>query len=31
MNYPPEVIPSTVEKDRIVIDEKAVLDWKPRV
>jgi uncharacterized membrane protein len=31
MNYPPEVIPSTVEKDRIVIDEKVVLEWKPRV
>jgi hypothetical protein len=31
MNYPPEVIPSTVEKDRILIEEKLVLDWKPRV
>lgn len=31
MNYPPEVIASTVEKDRILIDEKVVLDWKPRV
>src|SRR4030042_6545341 len=31
MNYPPEVIPNTVEKDSIVIDEKVVLDWKPRV
>ncbi len=31
MNYPPEVIPNTVEKDRILIDEKVVLDWKPRV
>lgn len=31
VNYPPEVIPSTVEKDRILIEEKAVLDWKPRV
>jgi len=31
MNYPPEIIPSVVEKDRIWIDEKVVLDWKPRV
>jgi uncharacterized membrane protein len=31
MNYPPEVIPNTVEKDSIMIDEKVVLDWKPRV
>ena len=31
LNYPPEVIPSTVDKDRILIDEKVVLDWKPRV
>jgi uncharacterized membrane protein len=31
MNYPPEVIPNTIEKDRILIDEKVVLDWKPRV
>jgi uncharacterized membrane protein len=30
VNYPPQVISSTVEKDRIVIEEKAVLDWKPR-
>jgi len=30
MNYPPEVIPSTIEKDRILIEEKVVLDWKPR-
>lgn len=30
MNYPPEVIPSTVEKDRVLIDEKVVLGWKPR-
>jgi uncharacterized membrane protein len=30
MNYPPEVIPSSVEKDRILIEEKVVLDWKPR-
>ena len=31
MNYPPEVIPNTVENDRILIDEKVVLGWKPRV
>jgi uncharacterized membrane protein len=31
LNYPPEVIPSTVEKDRIQIDEKIVTQWKPRV
>jgi len=31
MNYPPEVIPNTVEKDSIVIDEKVVMNWKPRV
>jgi hypothetical protein len=31
VNYPPEVIPSTIEKDRILIEEKVVLDWKPRV
>ena len=30
MNYPPEVIPSTVEKDRVLIEEKVVLGWKPR-
>ena len=30
MNYPPEVIPSTVEKDRVLIEEKVVLIWKPR-
>jgi uncharacterized Zn ribbon protein len=31
MNYPPEVIPNTVENDRIVIEEKVVVGWKPRV
>jgi uncharacterized protein len=31
MNYPPEVIPNTVENDHILIDEKIVLGWKPRV
>lgn len=30
MEYPPEIIPSTVEGDSIVIEEKAVLEWKPR-
>lgn len=30
MDYPPEIIPSTVEGDSIVIEEKAVLEWKPR-
>ncbi|HUL22846.1 MAG TPA: DUF2318 domain-containing protein [Thermodesulfobacteriota bacterium] len=30
MNYPPEVIPSTVEKDSILIEEKVVVGWKPR-
>ena len=31
LNYPPDVIPSTIEKDRIQIDEKVVTKWKPRV
>jgi uncharacterized membrane protein len=31
LNYPPDVIPNTIEKDRIQIDEKIVLGWKPRV
>jgi uncharacterized protein len=31
IDYPPEVIPSTVEKGRVVIDEKVVVNWKPRV
>ena len=31
LNYPPDVIPSTIEKDRIQIDEKSVTQWKPRV
>ena len=30
MNYPPEVIPSTIEKDRVLIEESVVLGWKPR-
>ena len=31
LNYPPDILPSTIEKNRIVIDEKAVTQWKPRV
>ena len=31
LNYPPDVIPNTVEGDHIRIDEKAVSQWKPRV
>jgi uncharacterized membrane protein len=31
LNYPPDVIPSTIEGDRIRIDEKIVTQWKPRV
>ena len=31
IDYPPEVIPSTVEKGRVLIDEKVVVNWKPRV
>jgi len=31
IDYPPEVIPSTVEKGRVVIDERVVVNWKPRV
>jgi uncharacterized membrane protein len=31
MNYPPEVIPNTIENDRILIEENLVLGWKPRV
>jgi uncharacterized membrane protein len=31
MNYPPEVIPSTIEKDSVLIEENVVLNWKPRV
>ncbi len=31
LNYPPEVIPNTVEKGRVLIDEKVVVNWKPRV
>jgi len=31
LNYPPDVIPSTVENGQIKIDEAIVLQWKPRV
>jgi uncharacterized protein len=31
LNYPPAVIPSTIEKERIQIDEKIITQWKPRV
>ena len=31
LNYPPDVIPSTIEKGRIIIDEKIVTQWRPRV
>lgn len=31
LNYPPDVIPSTIEGDQIRIDEKVVTQWKPRV
>jgi len=31
LNYPPDVIPSTIDKDRIQIDEKIVAQWKPRI
>ena len=31
LNYPPDVFPSTIEKDRIQIDEKIVTQWRPRV
>ena len=31
LDYPPDVIPSTIEKDRIQIDEKIITQWKPRV
>ena len=31
LNYPPDVIPSTIEKGRIQIDEKILTQWRPRV
>ena len=30
LNYPPEVIPSTIVQNQIQIDEKTVAQWKPR-
>jgi uncharacterized membrane protein len=30
LNYPPEVIPSTLVQNQIQIDEKTVAQWKPR-
>ncbi|NWF93223.1 MAG: DUF2318 domain-containing protein [Syntrophaceae bacterium] len=29
--YPPDVIPSTIEKGQILIDEKIIIQWRPRV
>lgn len=31
LNYPPDAIPSTIEGSQILIDEKFVAQWKPRV
>ena len=31
LKYPPDVIPHSVESGRIVIDERTVAQWKPRV
>jgi uncharacterized membrane protein len=31
LNYPPDIIPSTLEKGQIQIDEKIVTQWRPRV
>ena len=31
LNYPPDVIQSTLEKGQIQIDEKIITQWKPRV
>jgi uncharacterized protein len=31
LNYPPDVIPSTLAQNQIQIDEKIVAQWKPRV
>jgi hypothetical protein len=31
LKYPPDTIPSKVEKDWILIEEKTVTQWKPRV
>jgi uncharacterized protein len=31
LDYPPDVLPSTIENGKILIDEKTVQQWKPRV
>ena len=31
LNYPPDVIPSTLVQNQIQIDEKIIAQWKPRV
>jgi hypothetical protein len=31
LNYPPDVLPSSIVNNQIQIDEKAVAQWKPRV
>jgi uncharacterized protein len=31
LNYPPDILPSNVDKGRIQIDERRVAQWKPRV
>jgi ribosomal protein L40E len=31
LNYPPDIIPSTIENNQIRIDEKIVTEWRPRV
>jgi uncharacterized membrane protein len=31
LNYPPDIISSTIEKGLIQIDEKVIAEWKPRV
>jgi uncharacterized membrane protein len=31
LNYPPDAIPSRVENGRILIDERLITQWKPRV
>ncbi len=31
LKYPPDVIPNKVDKGQILIDEKPVVQWKPRI
>jgi uncharacterized membrane protein len=31
LNYPPDVVPSSLEGNRIQIDEKTITQWRPRV